>query len=271
MKIYSDEFYYSVIRTVFPGTKTVRKPNLSGMVSPVYICVTDDGTIVCRFSEPDLLFYNHEIGNVLNANNVPVPKTSIHFCRGCWFESYEYCPDLTLYEHMQCGMSNEAVFDVYKQVINTQRMISEIQSKDFSVEYNRRMSGVFAINQKMRLHPLLAKTYAAIYTRFANCGAMRLLHNDIHNRNILVSSDGNLSRLIDLDAIALCNESFSVLQTLRLYPLSNHAEFIDCYEDAMKRTVNRPAIMFGLKALNSIRVPQVRLNQMLWRGYNRIR
>ncbi|MBQ5699710.1 MAG: hypothetical protein IIV74_00235 [Alphaproteobacteria bacterium] len=271
MKIYSDEFYYSVIRTVFPGTKSVQKPNVLGMVSPVFICVTDDGTIVCRFSEPDLLFYNNKIGNTLNANNVPVPKTSVHFCRGCWFESYEYCPDLTLYEHMQCGMSNEAVFDVYKQSINIQRAISEILSKDFSVEYKRRMSGVFAINQKMRLHPLLAKTYAAIYTRFANCGTMQSLHNDIHSRNMLVSNEGNLSCLIDLDAIALCNESFSVLQTLRLYPLSNHMEFIECYEDTMKRTVNRSAIMFGLKALDSIRVPQVRLNQMLWRGYNRIR
>ena len=80
-----------------------------------------------------------------------------------------------------------------------------------------------------------------------------MLHNDIYDKNMLVDGTHGLARLIDLDAVALCNESFSVMMTLRMYPLANHCEYMDYYEDTMQRKINREAIMTGLKILNTIR------------------
>ena len=120
----------------------------------------------------------------------------------------------------------------------------------------------------MRLPPALANTYGAVHRLFSQSGQMRLMHNDIQVQNMLVDEKLNVTRLIDLDSVALCNESFSVLTMMRVYPLKNHDELMDCYEDTMQRKINRRAIMTGLQILQSIRAPQLKLNQMLWRGYN---
>ena len=130
------------------------------------------------------------------------------------------------------------------------------------------MHEIFAATQKMRVHPALAQAYGAIHKLFSNNGNVRVLHNDLNSKNILVNTNKQVARLIDLDAVALCNESFSVMMTLRTYPLTNHLEYMEYYEDIMGRKINRSAITNGLKILDTIRKPQVALNRLLWHGYN---
>ena len=120
----------------------------------------------------------------------------------------------------------------------------------------------------MRVHPALAWAYGAIHKLFSDNGDVRVLHNDLNSKNILVDDNKQVARLIDLDAVALCNESFSVMMTLRTYPLTNHCEYMDYYEDIVQRKINRPAITNGPKILDAIRKPQVALNRLLWHGYN---
>ena len=130
------------------------------------------------------------------------------------------------------------------------------------------MHEIFVATQKMRIHPTLARAYGAIHKLFSNNGDLRVLHNDLNNKNILVDDNKHVVRLIDLDAVALCNESFSVMMTLRTYPLTNNLEYMEYYEDTMGRRINRSAITKGLQILDAIRKPQVALNRLLWRGYN---
>ena len=122
--------------------------------------------------------------------------------------------------------------------------------------------------KKMRVHPMLARTYRAVHRLFSDGGDIRVLHNDLYDKNILVNAQAKVERIIDLDAVALCNESFSVMMTLRTYPLTNNLEYMEYYEDTMGRKINRSAITKGLQILDAIRKPQVALNRLLWRGYN---
>lgn len=269
MSSYSDDFYRAAITTAYPGAVNVRKPVVSGGVSPVFLCDTKTNTVVCRFSKPEIIFHNNDVSNLLKTYSVPVPTTSVHSFLDVWFESYSYCPSATLHERIAAGMPNKDIFDVYKQAIDVQHKISGIPVSLFSPQYGRHMSEVFTATQAMRVCDPLAKLYGATHRLFSDRGEMRLLHNDIYSKNMLVCDDGKLDCLIDLDAVALCNESFSVLLALRMYPLNNYREYMDCYEDTMRRKLNRVAIENGLKILKAIRGPQLMLNKMFWRGYNK--
>ena len=264
----SIKFYHSAIENVFPDAWNIRKPVVPGGVSPVFLCDTSSGTKVCRFSERKIIFRNQDVSYLLNLHNIPVPKTRIHAYIDTWFESYDYCPAPTFFEHINAGMMDAEIFDIYKHATDIQRQLSDIPPVYFQPSNYKHMHEIFVATQKLRIHPTLARVYGAIHKLFSNNGDLRVLHNDLNNKNILVDDNKHVVRLIDLDAVALCNESFSVMMTLRTYPLTNNLEYMEYYEDTMGRKINRSAITKGLKILETIRKPQVALNRLLWRGYN---
>ena len=268
MNLHTDEFYTAAIKNIYPNSWDVRKPAVPGGVNPVFLCDTSSGTKVCRFSNSDIVFRNRYVSDLLTMYEIPVPKTQVYAYLDTWFESYDYCHAPTLHERIQEGISNADVFNIYKQATDMQRKISQIRPEYFKPTRYKYMHEVFCATQKMRVNPILAYTYGFIHRLCSNSGNVYLLHNDIYDKNMLVDETHSLARLIDLDAVALCNESFSVMMTLRMYPLANHCEYMDYYEDTMQRKINREAIMTGLKILNTIRKPQVALNRLLWHGYN---
>lgn len=234
----------------------------------MFLCDTPTGTKVCRFSDHEIVFRNRYVSELLALNDIPAPQTTVHAYFDCRFETYDYCPTPTLYEQIQSGMINTDVFEAYKHIIEIQRRISEIPCEHFKPHKCRYMYEIFTANQKMRVHPMLARIYGAVHRLFSDGGDIRVLHNDLYDKNILVNAQAKVDRIIDLDAVALCNESFSVMLTLRTYPLGNNLEYMEYYEDTMGRKINRSAIINGLKILNAIRKPQVALNRLLWHGYN---
>ena len=268
MSKYSDDFYRAAIKNAFPDAADIRVPIVVGRVAPVFLADVLKRTIVCKFNPAPVIFRNHVVSNLLCDYMVPVPRTDVHAYIGTWFESYDYCHDRTLFECISDGMKPEKVFNAYCQAINWQKRISFIPESEFNPEFGRYASSVFAATQKGRVHPAVAYVYALVHRIFSDNNATFILHNDIQPRNILVDSNGDFSKFIDLDSVSLCNESFSVMLTLRLYPLQNYSEYMDYYEDTMHRKINRRAIMYGLDFLRRIRRPQIALNRMLWRGYN---
>lgn len=268
MPPHSKEFYHAAIKNAFSDAWDVRKPIVPGGVSPVFLCDTPSGTKVCRFSEYEIVFRNRHVSDILNLYNIPAPHARVHTYLDTWFELYNYCPAPTLFEHIKAGMTDAEIFDIYKQATNIQRQISDISPAHFKSSKYKYMHEIFVATQKMRVHPLLAQAYGAIHKLFSYTDEMRLLHNDLNSKNILVDNNKKIACLIDLDAVALCNESFSVMMTLRTYPLGNNLEYMEYYEDTMGRKINRSAIINGLKILNAIRKPQVALNRLLWHGYN---
>lgn len=268
MTVHTNEFYHAAIKTAYPDSWNLRVPPVLGTVCPVFFCDTPTGTRVCRFSDYDIVFRNRRISHLMSLYDIPVPQTQVHAYLDTWFESYDYCASPTFYECSVAGMSDADIFNVYKRATDIQHKIADVPLADFNPGRRKYMYEVFSATQKMRVHPVLAYVYGTVHRLFSTRGSVRVLHNDLNRKNILVDDNLDVPRILDLDAIALCNESFSVLMTLRTYPLTNISEYLDYYEDTMERKLNRPAIIGGLKILNAIRTPQVALNRVLWRGYN---
>lgn len=264
MKSHPAEFYHAAIHSVYPNAYNIRQPYVLGRISPVFICDTMSGPVVCKFNDRDVINRNYHMSALLNLADIPVPQTLPHSFCGAHFESYDYCPDKTLYERILSGASDAQIFQVYQQAFEIQKNIMQINPRDIDLKWGKYAHETFAINQRAVLPPVLARIYGVIYKALSYGGQMRLQHNDLWKKNILVDENFNLTRLIDLDMIAVSNVNFSAMQMLCRYPLNNYDEIIQCYEDTLATKLNKPAIYSGMRAYNMLQI----VTKAFYRGRN---
>jgi len=94
------------------------------------------------------------------------------------------------------------------------------------------------------------------------------MHNDLTPANMLVSDNHHdIERLIDFDAISVCNENLAIFSMLRLYPLSNSKEIIEYYQDISGHKLNYREIMFMLKLFKGTLDFRKRLNDISFRQH----
>lgn len=244
------EFYHSAIKNAYPDAACIRCPDIPGMVAPIFFADVLKKTMVCRFSLPEIVFKNKIASDLLRDYNIPAPQTCVHAHVGTWFESYEYCADKTLYEHVQNGLPSDKIFDAYVGVFRLQNEISQIPIHCFlpnSFRYHFETLHATLVTKNA-----LSRIYNDFISFMSGQGKMHLLHNDIHAKNILYSPETGRVRLIDLDAVSLCNENFTMLTTLQRYPLSNRRELMSVYQDITGRKLDCKRIMLAKTAMSAL-------------------
>ena len=267
MQHHTPDFYHAAIKVTFPNSWNIRKPEVCGAHSPVFLVDTPDGTQVCKFNDPNIVMHNRTVSNLMQMYDIPTPQTKVHAYMDSWFETYPYCPDKTLHEYIvNAQITSDHIFDAYKQAIDIQRKISQIPPIEFRPQSGRYFADIFKTCMRWNMKRIMADAYALAAKHMSQYGEAKLLHNDIHAKNILIDDKFNVTRIIDLDAIAVCNDDFSVLQTFRSYPLNNYGEYMDYYEDTMGRKLNRTVIMSTLKFLRMVRSQRRKLDAMFWHG-----
>ena len=250
MSNYVPPFCEYAIGHVYHGAKNIRCPNVPGMVAPVFLADVNNKTIVCKFSDEAIIKKNLIISDLMNEYQIPAPKLKMHSYRGAWFEAYEYIPIKTLQEHIENGISEQHLMNAYAQAIKIQNKISQIPTSDFLPTKYRYHAEILAMHLQSSQSPFAM--YKRFLARNAMAGHQILLHCDIHPKNILYSPETGQVFLIDLDAVGLCNETFSVLKMLYQSPLKNHDELMNIYEAETGRQLHRHAIKLSLNTVHTI-------------------
>ncbi|MDW2958570.1 MAG: hypothetical protein R8M37_02055 [Alphaproteobacteria bacterium] len=243
----STEFYHSAIKNAYPDATCIRCPDVPGMIAPIFFADVLKKTIVCRFSLPEIVFKNKIASDLLCDYGVPVPQTKVHAYVGTWFESYEYCKDKTLYEHIKLGLPDDKIFKAYVGAFEIQNKISKISANEFCPEKFREHVDMLCATTKIRGR--LSKIYNDILFNASVRSPLRLLHNDIHSKNILYSPETDRIHLIDLDAVSLCNENFTMMTTVQRYPLKNARQLMSVYQDITGRKLDVNKILFACNAM----------------------
>ena len=267
MNKHSDDFYCAAIKNIYQNSWSIRKPLVQGGVCPLFLVDTPDGTKVCRFGEKEMVARNKLVSDLLTFHDIPVPYTRTHAFLDMYFESYDYCADKTLYEHILSGMPSKVVDNVYNQVFDIQRRISQIPSSDFMPDAGRTWTDVFSICKKMVIPASLVEVYSVMFRLFADSGKLQLLHNDVNPKNLLVDDKGNLTKLIDLDCITMCNESFSVFLMIKRAKPEKRIQILKNYEKIVGRSVNNKAILTAARAFDAMKYPIDVMHSAFWRGY----
>ncbi len=249
-----EDFYRHIIKVAYPEATDIRHPTVRGGVCPVFLADINKSTKVFKFNTCKIACRNRTISNLLGDHDINVPQTTVCAYNSEWFERYDYCPDKTLFEYIQADtLTKQQIENVYKQALDKQAQMSEIKPIMFGPNPLLEYPDVFAASMRQKLSPWLVDFYAYFVRILATRGDMRLMHNDINPKNLLITPNAQLTKMLDLDSVATANESFALLMALRHYPLDNQPEMIEYYQDKTGRKVNEKAIMHGIKILDTLR------------------
>ncbi len=241
------------IRAVCPSASNIRTPNVTGVISPVYIADTDEGTDVFKFNKADMATRNAMISIVLGRFDIPMPRIRVHRHMNMHIERYPFCADQTLFEYMQTNPSMDALTKIYKQLFELQYRISGI-SREWLCYKKSSFPSVFLETSSQRVAYPLALTYAGLVALMSKPGVQQIFHNDINTKNVLIDANGNVSRLLDMDGISLSSETFSTFMTLRHAPVAKYDELFDYYESMLGHSINRRVVLSYLTAANTTRL-----------------
>ena len=244
MQKLSNDFYHAAIKTAFPDADEIQTPSISGKVAQVFTFQTCDGPRVCRFNEKPIIMRNQKITQILYDYGAPIKPTHPHVYLGQYFESYEYDPHPTLREKIKT-MTPSEISDTYKSALCIQSYMTTVPTKIFDKVPNMHFMDVYRITMPHYIsNGIMQYLYNSLYKHFSIGKNMYILHNDLTPNNMLVSNNRReIVRLIDFDAISICNENLAIFGMLRRYPLNNPNEFIEYYQDVSGHTLNRRAII----------------------------
>lgn len=244
MQQLSPEFYHAAIRTEFPDADDIRTPKTRGQVARVFIFQTQNGMRVCRFNDKPIIARNHKLTNILYNYGVPINPTQPHVYLGQYFESYQFDPHQTLNETIKC-MSNMEITNTYKSALCIQAYLASFPVQNFNHIDGARFMDVYNMTMP---HYITNRTmrylYRTLYKHFSIGKNMCIMHSDLTPSNMLIADNHqSIVRLIDFDAISICNENLAIFGMLRRYPLANVNEFIEYYQDVSGHSVNRREII----------------------------
>ena len=189
------------IKQIYPQFSAIYKPITLGKVRDVYIVEQGADKFVCRFTDSVTATHNLRISYSLAGHNIPVPKTQVFAFDGDWCETYPFIEGKTLHERLLEGLNGEKLDNVYRQLFNISYKISEIPyDKTFNVP-------------TPFISKILRKTFAVF-----NPSPEKLVHCDLHAKNVLLDDKDNICGILDLDSV---------------YPESSHVGNIITMKDAI--------------------------------------
>ena len=265
MKLHTNEYYHDIIKCALPQTQLICAPDVLGMATPVFLAKNAQDTIVCKFNDYDIVMHNYKIRKLISNNGLNIPHADIHAIEDTWFESYKYCPDKTLYEHIKNGISKDKIINAYHQAVDIQNTISNIDISLLDKVRPLYYADIFSIIKRYKTNEPLVSIYREIIKTVSRPGTQYLLHCDLNTRNILTNTNGDVTCLIDFDTVALTNNEFALIQMLRTYPFDDLNNIIEYYEDTTHRKLNKKLIINAVKILNMFRTQQIILNKMFQR------
>lgn len=263
---HSNDFFRAAIKSLHPGAWDIRVPPVPGNDAHVFFADTPNGTFVYKFNSREIIMRNRVVSNVLRLYDIPAPVSTAHAYMKTYFESYPYCPAKTLYEHMSNGISDEKIFNVYRAIVKIQYKLSQIDPREFTLTRDRYFSQIYRTNIRRHLWTPVADACAYLVFALSRYGRQRFFHNDLHPKNILVSDDGHLVQILDLDAVAMSNVHFSMIKMLQSYPLDNGDALIDEYEFLAQRRMSRAAITAGTQFMRFASIRRKKLDRPIQRG-----
>lgn len=253
MQKHSTEFYHTAIKSLYPDATNIRTPDVPGGISPLFLADTANGTQVCKFNDADIVRRNHIISGALNSYGVPVPRTQTHAYQDAHLETYEYCPEKTLFEHINNDMSDDKIFGIYTQILNALHQMTQVDIDSLNLGDKKHFSDIYIANTRNNLPLKLVLPYSVFVNLMSRPGKQYLIHNDINTKNVLATSDGKLARILDLDPISVGNEVFAILILLRYCPLDAHKTLMEYYQDISGHKLPQMTITQTLRFLGKIR------------------
>ena len=205
--------YYDAIYSVYPDATDIHTPRLSGSLNNVLMANTGSGERVFKFSDEDLVIKNAKVSYLYNRYQIPAPRIIPQDYKKLYFEDYEKISGITLYEAIKDGIGADQVKSVYRQVVDLLYKMEKVQPEMLK-NGNMHAAHTIAAKHTIKTHGLLIGQLVWMAVYLANNNGRDkfnkgIYHFDLSPKNILISNDGKLKALLDMDSVGICSLSFA--------------------------------------------------------------
>lgn len=240
----NESFYSDAIHSIIPAAYNICRPQLRGSQNNVLMADTDTEKYVFKFSSAALVKKNELVSTIFQAYDIPVPTVSAISYQDQFFEMYSYIPGKTLYEHIGQGLSGKNLELIYQELLRLVQKMSKIDTALFNTieyKYCYQIAKINIINSSSNV--LLANIFGGL-VHALSAGKKGIYHSDITPKNVIISDDGRIAALLDIDSVALCNEHFALGAMLSKYQQLGYklSGLYDFYEDITGRHIDRNRI-----------------------------
>lgn len=247
----NEQFYRKAIESTRPDVYAIKTPKIKGLNSSVFIVETNDGKLVYKTSSIAMVQKNLRATYLMNCLEIPVanlvPITSNNQC----FEVYPYLSDKTLREHILNGMPKDKIQNVFSEMIQYLAFMSGLEKSDLDNMPYKTCGLILNENISKTTNPLFGMAYHAT-SLLLNAGKKSVMHFDMTPENVLVNDAGKISRVLDIDNMAVCNENFAIASVVTKYQKLgfDSNDLLELYEDKTERKLNRRHISAQTKFSN---------------------
>lgn len=241
------DFYKTAIHQTIPKVRRISSPAVRGAKDNVLFAETIYGAqYTFKFSGFDSAIRNSHVSRAMINAKIPVPEINACQCDNQWFEVYPTLAGETLYERVGRGATKIELESIYRQAISYIGKMSEI---DFSnIDFgNLKYAHQTARNDTTATNNAVLGNLTAMFVYLMNIGlsaSWGLYHHGMTPKNILVSSNGRIAGLLDVDEIGICNKNyaFGVLAAKASLIGMDINALCDTYESITGQKLNRHQI-----------------------------
>lgn len=250
------------MRAALPNAYSIRQPQIPGSLRSVFL--TDEGneTYVYKFNHFEMGIKNVVVSTLMREQGIHVPNVCLLKQNGHYIEKYNIIPGKTLYEHIGAGMPDDKIRTIFYEAVDSFVKMSNINAAILECYPCARVDQIAKQNVS-DVNGFIAAKLVSSAIRLANkCDTkdLGLYHTNITPKNIIVSPDGHLAGIIDMDEVALCDKNYAFASMAAKYQQLNFNidELVDRYEQMSLQPLNRTKIA-KIANLNNI------VKNILWR------
>lgn len=200
--------YKEAILSTYPDATNIRKPDVPGSLNNVLFADTPQGERVFKFSDEDLVLKNAKISYLYNVRGIPVPKITPREYKKLYFEDYAKISGMTLQEAINSGATVEQIQSIYRDIVRHMLKMERVYP-DCLGQGDMHNAHEIAGKHTIKSHGLLIGQLAKWMVYFACKSNKAVYHFDLCPKNIIVSDDGRLKALVDMDSVGICSQNFA--------------------------------------------------------------
>ncbi|MDL2295354.1 hypothetical protein LJC18_00875 [Lachnospiraceae bacterium OttesenSCG-928-E19] len=240
----NEQFYRNAIEATRPDVYIIKTPKITGMNLNTFVVETNEGLLIYKANKIEIIQKNLRVNYLMDCLNIPVAKTRTVRAKGQSFEVYPYSTDKTLFEHIQNGMPETMIKNAFKDMASYLAFMSELNKSDMGDLPYKSCAQIINSDISARKNPMVgAMCYGAV--SLLNIGNQRIMHFGMTPKNVLVNDKGQITRVLDIDSVGICNETFALSGLISEYQNLGFdpSEILASYEEIAKRPISKRKVI----------------------------
>lgn len=244
------DFYKSIIYNALPNTSKIWTPDVCGAKNNVIFAQTPyNNCYAFKFHRKDNVIRNSVIAKSLRDSGIPVPEIVAQNYDDQWFEMYTIVRGKTLHQCVANRISHTELRHIYIELLKIFEKMSHIDCShiDFG---NTKYSYQTAYYDTTKTNGALLGIITSAAVRIMNVGKksdIGLYHHGLTPKNIIISSSGKISGILDIDEVGICNKNYALgVMFAKAHLIGIPTKLLcDEYEHISNQQINRTQIVIN--------------------------